>query len=646
MNLLNSMQRRWRWLNLPTVSLLALLQRTPVVNLVRGAGDVVMRSPLGDVLKSATAIAATLGSVNTLVGATPLVPSSGSAAGTTVTVGSAVSIAFTVTPTQTPIQSWRIAGDIPPGLNFSTRTTVGLVNAGSLLLGGTATTAGAYTVSLQAFDQVNGAGFASAIYDYVITVNGGTAVAPSITTQPQSQTVTAGANVTFTIAVSGTPTPTLQWRKNGSNIAGQTGTSLVLNSVSTGSAGTYTVVATNSAGTATSEGAVLTVNPVAGPPPGTPASFGAYSSGATEVTASWLAPTSGAAVTGYKLERATSADFATGLTAMTLSTTSTSYVDTTVAAATTYFYRLSATNSSGASAATSSVSVKTLSSNGSGTSTFANISTRAHCQAGSGVTIGGVVITGSANKRILVRAIGPTLTKYGMSAAEVLSDPTLEVSSGGRIVATNDNLADNANAAEITTMSNTLHADTLLGSDTTSSALLLTLAPGAYSFLVKGKNDTAGTVLLEAYDTDTSQGTAKFVNISTRAFCTTGNGVTIGGFVISGSARKQVLVRAVGPTLTSYGLGANEVLADPVIELHDAVNNNALIATNDNVAENANAAAIVTTSARIGASALALSDVSSSALLLTLPPGVYSFIAQGKSAAPNGILIVEVYDAD
>ena len=101
-------------------------------------------------------------------------------------------------------------------------------------------------------------------------------------------------------------------------------------------------------------------------------------------------------------------------------------------------------------------------------------------------------------------------------------------------------------------------------------------------------------------------------------------------FVISVSAPKQVLLRAVGPTLTKKGIGQGDVLVDPTVELHDANHGNA---TNDDWGHNQNSAAIVTTGARIGATPFSAGDTKSSALLLMLDPGVYSFIASGKSGA-------------
>jgi hypothetical protein len=137
----------------------------------------------------------------------------------------------------------------------------------------------------------------------------------------------------------------------------------------------------------------------------------------------------------------------------------------------------------------------------------------------------------------------------------------------------------------------------------------------------------------------------RMVNIATRAYATTGNGVAIGGFVISGNTEKEVLVRAVGSTLTKQGIGVAEVLKDPVLELRDASHGNALVGTNDNWGDNANAAAITTTGARVGATPIDQADTKSSALLVTLPPGVYTFVVSGK-ANSSGIVLLEVYDAD
>jgi hypothetical protein len=481
------------------------------------------------------------------------------------------------------------------------------------------------------------------LFTYRVDVTGGSSnTAPAITTQPQSQTVAVGATVTFTAAASGTPAPTLQWQKDAVTINGQTGTSLMLSNVQTTTAGTYTVVATNAAGTVTSNGAVLTVNAVVTGSPSSPTGAGGFASGATEVTLSWLAPVGGNPVTGYKVERAADASFSAGLTTFDLGTTSTSYVDTTAAAGTVYFYRISAVNAAGASAPTSAIQVTTRSSNGTDASLFVNISTRAFCGTGDNVTIGGFVIGGSTPKRVLLRAVGPTLIAQGIPQAEAMADPMIELHKGAPVIASNDDWGQNENAAEITSVAAEIGASALAGSDTRSSALLITLDPGVYTFVANGKSGSSGIVLLEVYDADIGPRGSRFVNISTRAYSTTSNGVTIGGFVVNGSATKQVLLRAVGPTLTTMGIGQSAVLVDPMIELHQGA---PVIAINDNWGDNANAAAIGTTGMRIGAAPFAGPDTQSAALLVKLPPGVYTFIARGKTEA-SGIVLVEIYDAD
>lgn len=259
--------RRLRWINLPGAILMLLLQRTPALSLLGTTEEIVIASPMGTVLKSIAASIAALGAVNTLVGATPLVPSTGTASGITVAAGSSVNVFYTVNGTQTPPMSWHITGTVPAGLNFSGLTNTGSVNVGSLNLTGTPTTAGVYPVTLQTFEFTNTGGIGSPVYNYTITVTGSAAnSAPVFTTQPTSKTVTAGQSASFTAAASGTPAPTFQWQKGNVAINGATSSSFSIANVAAGDAGDYTVVATNSAGSATSNVATLTVGTAATAP--------------------------------------------------------------------------------------------------------------------------------------------------------------------------------------------------------------------------------------------------------------------------------------------------------------------------------------------------------------------------------------------
>lgn len=385
------------------------------------------------------------------------------------------------------------------------------------------------------------------------------------------------------------------------------------------------------------------------PAPVAPASVVGYAANSTQVALSWTAGSNpdGNAVSGYRIERATDAAFTQNVLHVDVGAV-TSYVDANAAPGTTYYYRVYTLEQDGVSDPSATFTVQTAATNPSGPAKLVNISARASGSTGDNVAIGGFVLNGTASKRMLLRAVGPTLTTQGIGAAEVMLDPMIELHDalhGNVIIATNDNWGDNTNAAAITATAGQVGAFAFAGDDTKSSALLLDMTPGVYSFLAPGRNSTSGIVLVEVYDADTANPSASIVNISARMNCSTGNSVAIAGFVISGSGAKQVLLRAVGPTLATQGLGAAQVLANPTMELHDALHGNVVIATNDNWGDNANAAAILTTGARIGATPFAQDDTTSSALLLTLPSGVYSFIARGAGST-SGIVLVEIYDAD
>jgi C-terminal processing protease CtpA/Prc len=310
-------------------------------------------------------------------------------------------------------------------------------------------------------------------------------------------------------------------------------------------------------------------------------------------------------------------------------------------------YTVTLTNIAGSvTTATTQVKVAPLGVPASRTA-FSNLSVRSHCSRGDGVAIGGFVISGSATKKILIRAVGPTLVGEGLSASEVLSDPSFTVHDardGNRVIASNDDWVNQPTAGELEAVARRVGAGMLASTDTKSAALLLTLSPGIYSFVTRGQNDTTGIVLTEIYDADESDDGSVLSNVSVRSAVGSGNNVAIGGFVIPGDVPRRVLLRAIGPSLVRNGLSVEEVLSDPSFTVHDALNGNAIIAANDNSPANSNGAEIVATAARLGAAALDVSDTRSAALLLELPPGVYTFVSSGANGG-SGIILTEVYDA-
>ena len=156
--------------------------------------------------------------------------------------------------------------------------------------------------------------------------------------------------------------------------------------------------------------------------------------------------------------------------------------------------------------------------------------------------------------------------------------------------------------------------------------------------IVRGVNNTTGVGLVEAYDLDPSAN-SRLANISTRGFVQTGDNVMIGGFIVQGNAPKTVIVRAIGPELTQYGVP--NALADPTLELHDGAGH--LIASNDNWQHTIIGGII--TAGQVGAiqsSGHAPTAASESVIIGDLPPGNYTAIVRGVNDT-TGVGLVEVY---
>ncbi len=153
--------------------------------------------------------------------------------------------------------------------------------------------------------------------------------------------------------------------------------------------------------------------------------------------------------------------------------------------------------------------------------TLGNISTRAFVQTGDNVMIGGFIVQGTGPKRVIIRAIGPELTQYGVPNA--LANPTLELHDGsGVLIASNDNWRTTVIGGIITSnqvgeIRDSGHAPT----DGRESAIIADLAPGNYTAIVRGVNDTSGVGLVEVYDLS-SDNSSILGNISTRSFVQTG----------------------------------------------------------------------------------------------------------------------------
>jgi hypothetical protein len=253
-----------------------------------------------------------------------------------------------------------------------------------------------------------------------------------------------------------------------------------------------------------------------------------------------------------------------------------------------------------------------------GPTRLANISTRAVVGVGANVLIGGFIVTGTQSKKVIVRGIGPSLPLSGKMLNPILElhDPS------GAVIAANDNWGQNANSAEIIDSG-------VAPTNPNESAVLLSLAPGSYTAVLSGVNQTTGTAVVEVYDLD-GAADSKLANISTRAFVQGGDNVLIGGLIVVGQAAANAIVRAVGPSLTVPG-----AMADPTLELRDA--NGVLLASNDNWRSTQQTAIIAT--------GVAPTNDAEAAIVTTFSPGSYTAIVRGANGT-TGVAVVEVYQLD
>jgi hypothetical protein len=268
-----------------------------------------------------------------------------------------------------------------------------------------------------------------------------------------------------------------------------------------------------------------------------------------------------------------------------------------------------------------------------------NISTRSFVQTGEHVMIGGFIVQGTAPKRVIIRAIGPELTQYGITNA--LANPRLELHNRtGAVIASNDNwqttiLGGIITSNQVSDIQNSGHAPTAAS----ESAIIADLQPGNYTAIVRGVNTTAGVALVEGYDLSPAAG-SNLGNISTRSFVQTGENVMIGGFIVQGTGAKRVIIRAIGPELTQYGI--TDALANPRLELHNRTG--ALIGSNDNW-QTTILGGIITSDqvSDIQNSGHAPTVASESAIIANLQPGNYTAIVRGVNNTA-GVALVEVYD--
>lgn len=280
---------------------------------------------------------------------------------------------------------------------------------------------------------------------------------------------------------------------------------------------------------------------------------------------------------------------------------------------------------------------------GKGPDRIVNLSSRLRVTGGdaSRTVVAGFVVTGSAPKSVLIRAIGPGLASFGVR--DTVAQPRLVLrDSTGRIVGEDEAGGDRAEIAQVCDRVGAFRGHSR------DAALLVSLAPGAYTAQVTANGN--GLVLVEVYDasTGTAIETEHIVNISTRGFVGAGDDVLVAGFVVVGSTPRQVLIRGIGPALGTFGVTGT--LADPVLKLFRA-GSSAPVAQNDDwqtpvtvTGGAASATAADVTAAATAAGAFPLGTSSKdAAIVVTLAPGNYSAVVSGANNS-TGAGLVEVYE--
>jgi hypothetical protein len=256
-----------------------------------------------------------------------------------------------------------------------------------------------------------------------------------------------------------------------------------------------------------------------------------------------------------------------------------------------------------------------------------NISTRAFVGGGDNTPIAGFIVSGTTPKKVVLRAIGPSLISVGLSGA--VPDTTLELhDQSGGIIAFNDNWRDSQEAE--------LRETGIAPAHDLEAAMVQTLSPGSYTVVMRGNEGSTGLGVVEVYDIEPNAA-SKLGNISTRGFVGLGDDALIAGVIVRSSGydvlfpTRQLLIRGLGPSLATFNI--SQPLPDPVLEVRNS----------DGVIVQANDDWKIPQEAAIQQTGLAPADSRESALILSLAPGNYTAILRGKNNT-TGTGLVEVYN--
>jgi hypothetical protein len=264
------------------------------------------------------------------------------------------------------------------------------------------------------------------------------------------------------------------------------------------------------------------------------------------------------------------------------------------------------------------------------TARLINLSTRGIVGTGEQSLFAGVVLESTTQRPLLVRGIGPELRKFGVADAAL--NPTLSIFSGNTLLARNSgwDLAPNASVIAASAINVGAFPLSIGAKDT---AYLESYIGGAYTFQIAG----SGSGLVEVYDVAPSALNTRLANLSTRALIPSRETPLIAGFVLGGTGTRTLLIRAIGPGLSDFGVATP--ISDPKITLYDG--SGKIVYDNDDWGALASISPLAATAKSVGA--FPLSREKDAALFVRLPAGAYSVHVTNNDGRP-GIALVEIYD--
>lgn len=265
-------------------------------------------------------------------------------------------------------------------------------------------------------------------------------------------------------------------------------------------------------------------------------------------------------------------------------------------------------------------------------SRFLGISTRGPVTSDSYLHAG-LIVNGLDNKTVVFMAKGQLLANYGVPG--VLSDPLIEIYDvTGTLIYSNDSWTSAEGSQNLSNYST--FAGITLPVDSSEAGLAVSLAPGAYTAVVKGVNGASGIALVEAYELSGETPQTSFLGISTRGPVTS-DSFMHAGIGIEGDSPKKVAFMAKGPLLSNYGVPG--ALVDPVLEIYDITGT--MIYTNDSWDTAGGTQNISAYAGKAGITQPVSTD--EGAIVVELNPGAYTALIKGANGS-EGIGLIEAYE--